>query len=263
MSGDRSDDVRLLIVDDQPLVRRGLRSLFVGESGIDVIGEAVDGADAVYQVGRQRPDVVLMDVNMPRMDGLEATRRICAAGPDAPGVIILTVYDDDETLFDALRAGAAGFVLKDAPTEKVVEAIQVVAAGEALLSPRATRRLVRAFARRPLVGTAQARPRVALTQREHDVLDLVVQGHSNEEIAELLFLAESTIKSHLQSLYRKLGARDRAHVVIYAYEHGLVDRGRPPAGGTGDPPGGGSGRATGGRRPPHGSLASGVTADPR
>jgi DNA-binding NarL/FixJ family response regulator len=222
------DEIRVLIADDQPLVRQGLRGMLAELDGVRLVGEASNGWEAVQQTRRMRPDVVLMDVNMPRMNGIEATRELVGAnGSGTVRVIILTMYDHDENLFQALRAGASGFVLKDLSNEKLAEAIHEVARGEALLSPTVTRRLVDEFARRPALSAA-TKP-AALTGREFDVLTLLVRGHSNADIARMLVLGESTVKSHVQHLYDKLGVRDRVQVVIYAYENGLVDRGVPPA----------------------------------
>jgi DNA-binding NarL/FixJ family response regulator len=216
------DTIRVLIADDQPLVRSGMRASFAGSRDIVVIGEAANGRDAVRAVRERGPDVVLMDINMPRMDGLEATRNIRRLEGCTTRVIILTMYDQDEYLFEALRAGASGFVLKDAAPEKLVEAVREVASGHGLLSPSVTRRLIAEFARRPVLDST-TRPALAdLTQRELDVFRLLVQGYRNEDVAKILVLGESTVKSHVQHLYHKLGVRDRVQVVIYAYENGLV-----------------------------------------
>ena len=217
------DGIRVLIADDQPIVRNGLRATLAQVEGLVVVGEAVDGREAVSGVTRWRPDVVLMDVRMPRMDGLEATREICRpCNGFAARVIILTMYDQDEHVFEALRAGASGFILKDAPTDKVVEAVREVASGAALLSPSVTRSLIAEFARRPTLSRAAAPELGQLTERELDVFKLLVRGYRNEDMARLLTLGESTIKSHVQHLYQKLGVRDRVQVVIYAYENGLL-----------------------------------------
>jgi DNA-binding NarL/FixJ family response regulator len=190
---------------------------------IEVVGEAIDGADAVRSFQRLRPDVVVMDVRMPTMDGIEATRRITAADPSAK-VLVLTTFDLDEYVYDALRAGASGFLLKDRPPEELVSAVRIVAAGDALLSPSVTRRLIAEFANRPQP------PPVPdgldeLTEREREVLLLMAQGASNAEIATRLFVAETTVKTHVAHVLRKLGLRDRAHAVVLAYESGLVQPG--------------------------------------
>lgn len=244
--------IRVLIADDQPLVRQGVSAVLSLHDGLRLVGEAVNGSDAVHQVGRCDPDIVLMDVNMPRMDGIEATRRICASERGAK-VIILTVYDEDDTIFDALRAGASGFVLKDAPTDKLVEAIREVADGRALLSPHVTRRLIREFARRPALSS---RTPGQLTGREHDVFTLLVQGYNNDEIARILVLGESTVKSHVQHLYRKLEVRDRVQLVIYAHENGLVGTASHPSVGVRPREGDRVAHAVDGRHAPGRSLAS-------
>ncbi|UBU10963.1 response regulator [Nonomuraea gerenzanensis] len=216
--------VRLAIVDDQPLVRRGLRATFDEVADVLVVGEAANGVEALHALRGSQVDVVLMDINMPRMGGLEATRRICEGS--GPRVVILTMYDQDEYVFEALRAGASGFVLKDSSPELLVEGVRTVASGEGLLSPSVTGRLIAEFARRPVVSAAVVPELVGLTDRELDVFRLLVRGHRNEDIARLLVLGESTVKSHVQHLYQKLGVRDRVQVVIYAYENGLVQPGR-------------------------------------
>nr|WP_175409409.1 response regulator transcription factor [Streptomyces sp. TRM64462] len=218
--------VRLLIVDDQPLVRQGLRAVFAGLDDIIVAGEAAHGAEALELVRRTAPHVVLMDVNMPVMGGLEATRRICAAGradPDRtlPKIVMLTMYDQDEHVFEALRAGASGFLIKDASPQQLADAVREVVDDGAMLSPSITRRLIREFVRRPALPAPDGELS-ALTGRERDVFRLLVQGYGNAGIAEKLTLGESTVKSHVQSLYRKLGVQDRVQVVIYAYENGLI-----------------------------------------
>ncbi|MFE7131011.1 response regulator [Streptomyces sp. NPDC057638] len=216
--------IRILIADDQPLVRQGLQAVFAPLRDIVVVGEAAHGLDAVEQVRTDAPDVVLMDVNMPKMNGLEATRRICsrAYGGTTPRIVMLTMYDQDEYVFDALRAGASGFLMKDASPRQLADAVREVAEGGALLSSSVTRRLIQEFVRRPALPVSTADELPSLTGREVDVFRLIVQGYGNAEIAERLVLGESTIKSHVQSLYRKLGARDRVQVVIYAYEKGLI-----------------------------------------
>jgi DNA-binding NarL/FixJ family response regulator len=215
----------VLVVDDQELVRAGLRAI-LESSGVDVVGEAADGAAAVRLADELRPDVVLMDVRMPVLDGIEATRRIRLVGETAPRVLVLTTFDLDEYVFEALRAGASGFLLKDAPRAELLRAIDVIADGEALLAPTATRRLVEDFARRrataPLVS---ARSLDVLTPRERDVLELIARGLSNGEIADRLIVGEATVKTHVGRVLAKLGLRDRVQAVIRAYEVGLVNPG--------------------------------------
>jgi DNA-binding NarL/FixJ family response regulator len=215
--------IRILIVDDQPLVRQGLQAVFAPLDDMDVVGEASNGAEALERVRRSAPDVVLMDVNMPRMSGLEAAGRICSGefGDTAPKIVMLTMYDRDEYVFDALRAGASGFLIKDASPDQLAGAVREVVAGGALLSSSVTRQLIREFVRTPALPSAAVELK-SLTGRELDVFRLLVQGYGNAEIAEKLHLGESTIKSHVQHLYRKLGVRDRVQVVIYAYENGLI-----------------------------------------
>jgi DNA-binding NarL/FixJ family response regulator len=216
------DTVRVLIADDQPLIRNGLRASFEYAPDILVVGEAADGRDALHAVRRRRPDVVLMDISMPRMDGLEATRQIRRMEGTDARVVILTMYDRDEYLFAALRAGASGFILKDASPAKLVEAVREVAGGQGLLSPSMTRRLIAEFARRPAPDATPRQALLDLTSRERDVFRLLVQGYRNEDMARILVVGESTVKSHVQHLYQKLGVSDRVQVVIYAYENGLV-----------------------------------------
>ncbi|HEX3705165.1 MAG TPA: response regulator transcription factor [Mycobacteriales bacterium] len=222
--------LRLLIADDQALVRAGFRKLLDAEPGLEVVGEAADGAEAVSATRQLTPDVVLMDIRMPRVDGIEATRRITAGGGRV-AVLILTTYDLDEYVFDALRAGASGFLLKDAPPEDLVAGIRVVARGEALLAPSVTRRLIAEFTSRPLVGTVPDLP--VLSQRETEVLRLIARGLSNAEIATELYLGEATVKSHVGSLLAKLDCRDRVQAVVRAYESGLVQPGRGDGAGGG------------------------------
>lgn len=217
------DQIRVLIVDDQPVVRQGVKAVFEPLPDIVLAGEAGNGFEALRAVRRWEPHVVLMDVNMPGMDGLEATKRICSNdGGRPPKVVILTMYDQDEHVFDALRAGASGFLLKDASPAKVAEAVREVARGEALLASSVTRRLIREFVRGPAAASRATGELRTLTARERDVFRLLVRGLNNQDIARTLVLGESTVKSHVKHLYQKLGVRDRVQVVIYAHEHGLV-----------------------------------------
>ncbi|BAL86887.1 putative two-component system response regulator [Actinoplanes missouriensis 431] len=213
--------IKVLIADDQAMVRQGFGALLAAQPDLLVVGDAANGADAVTAARELRPDVVLMDVRMPVMDGLEATRRL-AGGPK---VLILTTFDLDDYVYEALRAGASGFLLKDAPADDLVTAVRVVASGEALLAPSVTRRLIAEFAARP----ARNRPRPvelnALTPRETDVLRLIARGRSNQEIAADLVVAEQTVKTHIGKILGKLGLRDRAQAVVLAYETGLVAAG--------------------------------------
>ena len=220
--------IRLLIVDDQELVRTGFRLFLETQDDLEVVGEAGDGEEAIELAHDLRPDVILMDIRMPRMDGVEATARLTASRlKPPPRVLVLTTFDLDEYVFGALRAGAAGFLLKDAPRERLVEAIRVVHAGEALLSPSITRRLVEDFAARTDPLEPSAALLEELTPREREVLLLVARGLSNREIAKRLVVTEATVKSHVGSLLMKLGLRDRVQAVVFAYEHGIVVAGDP------------------------------------
>ena len=215
----------VVIADDQALVRDGFRVILEVEPDIDVIGEAADGVEAVEEAGRLAPDVILMDIRMPRLDGISATRDIVAAYP-ATRVLILTTFDGNEFLYDAMRAGASGFLAKDVRRNQLVEAIRTVAAGDALLGPSLVRRLVEDFCRRPAPTTTGTPPALAeLTGRELEVLELVARGHTNTEIAKTLYLSEATVKTHLAHLMRKLSLRDRVQAVILAYETGLIQPG--------------------------------------
>ena len=222
-------NVRVVLADDQPLVRAGLAMLLAEAPGLEVVGEAEDGAEAVRLARELRPDVVVMDLRMPGMDGIEATRIITAA-PGSARVVVLTTFDDDDHVYGSLRAGASGFLVKDMALEEILAAIRVVAAGDALIAPSVTRRLIEEFAARPRTGPAPARPVLpyrpdgadAITDREREVLTLIGQGLSNAEIAERLVLSAATVKTYVTRLLTKLDARDRVHLVIIAYELGLV-----------------------------------------
>ncbi|WP_424529632.1 response regulator [Sphaerisporangium viridialbum] len=214
--------IRVVLVDDQELVRAGFRMVLGAQPDIDVVGEAADGAAAVRLLGSVRADIVLMDVRMPRVDGVEATRLIQAM-PDPPRVLILTTFDLDEYAFAALKAGASGFLLKDVPPSDLISAIHSVHAGDAVVAPSTTRRLLRRFtAQLPATPAVEPQGLRQLTAREREVLVLVGRGLSNTEIAQRLTLAEATVKTHLGRVLAKLGVRDRAQVVVYAYETGLI-----------------------------------------
>ena len=210
--------IKILIADDQAMVREGFGALLGAQPDMLVVGDAADGAAAVSRSRELRPDVVLMDVRMPVMDGLEATRRL----QDGPKVLILTTFDLDDYVYAALRAGASGFLLKDAPAADLINAVRVVAAGEALLAPSVTRRLIAEFAARPAADRPRPVALNALTPRETDVLRLIARGRSNQEIAADLVVAEQTVKTHIGRILAKLGLRDRAQAVVFAYETGLV-----------------------------------------
>jgi len=215
--------IRVLIADDQALVRAGFRMIVAAQEDMEVVGEAGDGIEAVELTRRLLPHVVLMDIRMPNLDGIEATRRITAlSAAPAPRVVILTTYDLDEYVFEALASGASGFLLKDVPPEDLVRGVRVAAAGEALLAPSVTRRLVEEFARRPPAGSSTAGRLEVLTEREVGVLRLVARGMSNAEIAGTLFVGESTVKTHVGHILEKLELRDRVQAVILAYEAGLI-----------------------------------------
>ena len=214
--------IRVLLVDDQPLLRTGFRLILQGEPDLEVVGEAGDGEVALTQVQALRPDVVLMDIRMPRMDGVEATRRLNEL-PDPPKVLVLTTYDLDEHVVESLRAGASGFLLKDVPADELVQAVRVVHAGAAVVAPTVTRRLLDRFAKQlPSASDAPPPSLPALTEREHEVLLLVARGLSNAEIAAELVLSETTVKTHVSNLLMKLHLRDRVQAVVLAYESGLV-----------------------------------------
>jgi DNA-binding NarL/FixJ family response regulator len=214
--------VRILVVDDQELLRTAFRALIDAEADMQVVGEAGDGAEAVELAARARPDVVVMDVRMPVMNGIEATQQITSAAEAGPRVLILTTFDLDEYVFDALRAGASGFTLKSRPLEELLTAIRVVAAGEALLAPSVTRRLIAHFAGQRRLATARPSALGQLTEREREVLLLIAQGLSNPELADSLHISMPTAKTHVSRILAKLDARDRAQLVMIAYESGLV-----------------------------------------
>ncbi|MFD4421721.1 response regulator [Agromyces sp. NPDC058484] len=235
--------IRVLVVDDQTLVRGGFRTILESEDGIEVVGEAATGEEAIERVAELAPDVVCMDVQMPGMDGLEATRRITAnagGAASAAAVLVLTTFNREDYLFAALEAGASGFLLKNSSPEQLIEAVQVVARGDALLSPDVTRRVIEAAASRtgesdrpaapiPATTTRAAAPELAappelttLTEREREVLELLAEGISNAEIARRMWVGEATVKTHVSKVLMKLGLRDRVHAVVYAYEHGVV-----------------------------------------
>ena len=213
--------IKVVIADDQGMVRAGLRSLLEGEADIDVVGEAADGEQAIAAVRRHEPDVVLMDIRMPNLDGLEATRRLVAEGA-AARVLVLTTFDLDEYVFDALRAGASGFLLKDATAEELVSAVRLLAAGDALLAPAITRRVIEAFGSLPAADESLTERLGELSPREVEVLRLLARGRSNAEIARELVVSEATAKTHVSNVLAKLRLRDRIQAVIFAYESGLV-----------------------------------------
>jgi DNA-binding NarL/FixJ family response regulator len=216
--------IRVVVVDDQAMIRQGLRMILEAEDGIAVVGEAADGAAAVDLVPSAKPDVVLMDVRMPKLDGIAACERICAM-PSPPRVLMLTTFDLEDYVYAALRAGASGFLLKDAPSEQLVAAIEAVARGDATLAPQITRRLIEELARRPAVSAATHPWIGTLTEREVEVLRLMCRGRSNSEIAAELFLGEATVKTYVGRVLAKLEARDRVQAVVMAFESGLVEPG--------------------------------------
>jgi DNA-binding NarL/FixJ family response regulator len=215
--------IRVALVDDDRLIREGLRMIVANEADLEVVGQGGNGREAIALVGEQEIDVMLMDIRMPAMDGIEATRQIVEL-EGAPRIIILTTFELDEYVFEALRAGASGFLLKRIPPDQLLEGIRVVAAGEALLSPSVTRRLIEAFTRKAPVRAdpAQSRRVSGLTPRELEVLVGIGRGLSNQELAEQLFIADNTVKTHVKRVFTKIGARDRAQAVVIAYQAGLV-----------------------------------------
>jgi DNA-binding NarL/FixJ family response regulator len=219
--------IRIVIADDQTLVRDGFRMILDAQDDIEVVGEATDGLEAVACTRELRPDVVLMDIRMPGRDGLEATREVLRESPQTH-VLILTTFDLNEYVYQAMKAGASGFLLKDIPRSQLIEGIRTVAAGDALLAPAITRRLIEQFVRRPPASVRPAPPALeALTPREREVLELVARGRSNTEIATGLYVSEATVKTHVAHALRKLGLRDRVHAVVFAYESGLIEPGDP------------------------------------
>jgi DNA-binding NarL/FixJ family response regulator len=216
--------IRVVVADDQALVRAGFRVLVDSAADLQVVGEASNGQEAIDVVADSEPDVVLMDIRMPVLDGLEATRAITSGG-GAARVLVLTTFDLDEYVFAALRAGASGFLLKDTPPAELLHGIRVVAAGDALLAPSVTRHLIEEYVRRPEVGRSAPKDLDVLTEREAEVLTLVARGLSNAEIAEALFVSAATAKTHVSRLLMKLAARDRAQLIVIAYESGLVSPG--------------------------------------
>jgi DNA-binding NarL/FixJ family response regulator len=212
--------IRVLVADDQAMVRAGFRMLLAEEPDIDVVAEAENGLEAVDKAARLGPNVILMDIRMPKLDGLEATRRILAADP-AARILVLTTFDLDEYVYEALAAGASGFVLKDDPPEQLLAAIRTVAAGEALLSPAVTKRVIREFTR--IRRPAEPEGLEQLTEREREVLSLIAEGRSNAEIGETLFISETTVKTHVTHVLQKLGLRDRVQAVVLAHQAGLVE----------------------------------------
>jgi DNA-binding NarL/FixJ family response regulator len=218
--------VRVLIADDQALVRAGFRKLLESEPHIEVIGEAADGREAVDQARRLRPSLVLMDIRMPRLDGIEATRRL-STDRDGPRVLILTTFGLDDYVYEALRAGASGFMLKDAPPEDLLAAIDIIARGDALIAPAVTRSVIEEFVRRSPAPTPPSPPLEELTDREREVLELLARGLSNPEIAQRLVVSTGTVKTHVAHILQKLALRDRVQAVILAYELGVVTPGKP------------------------------------
>ena len=216
--------IRVVVVDDQAVVRAGFQTILSAQPDIEVVGEAADGLEAMQVVTAESPDVVLMDIRMPRLDGLEATRRMLGRG-DPVRVLIMTTFDLDEYVYEALRAGASGFLLKDIGREELARAVRTVADGEALLAPAVTRRLIDAFVQRAPSGSSESAALDSLTAREREVLECVARGMSNAEIAAELFVGEATVKSHVASVLLKLDVRSRVHAVIAAYELGVVQPG--------------------------------------
>jgi DNA-binding NarL/FixJ family response regulator len=217
--------IRVLVADDHALMRDGLRAILDAQEDIEVVGEAEDGVMAVDEAIRLRPDVVIMDIRMPRLDGIEATKRLCGQSERGPRVLVLTTFDMDEYVYEALRAGADGFMLKDTPPSQLAEAVRTIARGEALLAPAVTSRLIERYVSRPPSATVKRERFAELTDRELEVLQLLTRGLSNVEIGAQLFLSEATVKTHVTRVLSKLGVRDRVQAVVLAYESGLVQPG--------------------------------------
>jgi DNA-binding NarL/FixJ family response regulator len=217
--------IRVLIADDHVLLRDGLRAMLDAQDDLEVVGEASDGEETLTRAAELRPDIVIMDIRMPRMDGIEATRRLITRGEDAPRVLVLTTFDLDEYVFEALEAGAGGFMLKDAPPAQLAEAVRTVARGDALLAPAVTRRLIERYVRRRPADASLAARFQELTERELEVLQLLTRGLSNAEIGARLFLSAATVKTHVTRLLAKLHVRDRVQAVVLAYEAGIVEPG--------------------------------------
>ncbi len=218
--------IRALVVDDQALLRTGFRMILASERDIEVVGEAADGSEAIVAAATLQPDVILMDIRMPRLDGISATREILAASAGAPPkVLILTTFDLDEYVFDALRAGASGFLLKDSPAEQLILAVRTVVAGDALLAPSVTKRLIEHYVGKPGRAVLSVAILEMLTPRELEVLRLVARGHSNAELASELVVSEATVKTHVTHILDKLDVRDRVQAVVFAYESGIVQPG--------------------------------------
>jgi DNA-binding NarL/FixJ family response regulator len=223
-------NTRILVADDQPLVRVGLTKILEARPAFEVVAEAADGAQAVEASSRLRPDVVLMDIRMPGMDGLEATRRIVERNGAATRVLVLTTFGRNEYVYEALRAGASGFLLKDTPAEELLTAVEIIARGDALLAPTITRAVIEEFVRRPPPPQQPPRKLEQLTAREKELLHLLARGVANAEIAKELFISDATVRTHVLHVLQKLDLRDRIHAVIYAYETGLIHPGLHRAG---------------------------------
>jgi DNA-binding NarL/FixJ family response regulator len=217
--------IRVLLVDDEPLVRSGVRMILEGEDDIEIAGDAADGNEALELAAQLTPDLVLLDIRMPGLDGIETTRRLLTGPASAPRVLILTTFDLDEYVYEAMKAGASGFILKNVPPAKLVEAVRTVATGDALLAPAITRRMIERFVQRPPATSGRPPQLEELTERELDVLRLIARGLSNAEIATSLFLSQATVKSHVNRVLSKLNLRDRTQAAVLAYESGLVQPG--------------------------------------